>query len=91
MADVIDDANERADVFLRESLAWRRQEATAEPTGACLNCEAPVTLPLRWCDGDCRDDWAARNRTRDIPPEQQRKSILPAGASMAADHDILEG
>lgn len=32
------------------------------PKGACLNCEAPLLdLTGRWCNVDCRTDWAKRN------------------------------
>jgi len=77
MADVIDDANERADVFLREAIAWRRAEPGVAPTGHCLNCAEAVEHLLRWCDADCRDDWEARNGRRDVPPEARRQAILP--------------
>ena len=33
-----------------------------EPTGFCLNCNEPLDEGLRFCNGDCRDDHAKRNR-----------------------------
>ncbi len=48
---------------LRRTLALklRRPEGPA-PTGYCLCCEAPLPLPQRWCNAECREDWARIQR-----------------------------
>lgn len=63
MADLIDDANETAELFLRISQGRRSISSLPEPTGRCFNCDAPLDDPARrWCDADCRDDYLkARN------------------------------
>lgn len=33
-----------------------------EPTGFCLNCNEPLAEGKRFCDKDCLDDHAKRNR-----------------------------
>ncbi len=43
------------------ALALRKPEGPAA-TGACLCCEAPLPLGLRWCNAECRDDWARITR-----------------------------
>lgn len=32
--------------------------------GECLSCEAPLPLPLRFCDVDCCRDWEAQQEAR---------------------------
>lgn len=64
MADIIDEANERAELRLRKQLEVRKP-AGPEPTGYCLNCDQPFDPEddqRRWCDADCRDDWELRHR-----------------------------
>ena len=56
MADIIDDANERSDIFLRSALSFQRKVAPA-PTGVCFFCGDILPYTHRWCDVDCRDDW----------------------------------
>lgn len=48
------EARERAAI-----MTHRRKEG---PTykGVCLNCGYEVEFPRRWCDADCRDEWAQR-------------------------------
>lgn len=78
MADIIDAANEAADVYNRSSLTWRR---TAGPTatGLCLNCDADLSdSGRRWCDTDCRDDWEKRHGKVDLPPEATRETLSGA-------------
>ena len=57
MSDIIDQANDTADVHLRASLSQLRTEDIPEPCGVCLNCEALLATGLRWCDSSCRRDW----------------------------------
>ena len=63
MADILDDADRAAEAFHREALS-RRRPAGPPSTGVCLNCEAPLPEPHRFCDGDCRDDFEHRNAQR---------------------------
>lgn len=61
--DVIDIANERADLFLNVSLqAARHGTDNLPPIGHCYNCLEPVPAGACFCDCDCRDDLAKRKR-----------------------------
>lgn len=59
MADIIDMANDTADVFKDAALSNRKAEGP-RANGFCHNCGEPVAGGLRFCDADCRDDWQAR-------------------------------
>lgn len=61
MPDIIDDANNTADLFLRVELQNRKHTAIKAPDGigVCLNCGADVEGDRRWCDHECRDQWQA--------------------------------
>jgi hypothetical protein len=63
MADIIDNGNEAAEIFRRAALSKRQADGPAA-TGECLNCEAPVEPPKRFCDQYCRDDFERRNARR---------------------------
>ncbi|TVO53834.1 hypothetical protein [Denitromonas halophila] len=56
MADVIDQANDRAARDLLLAQQQRRPEGP-QACGTCHNCGEPVASRLRWCDAQCRDDW----------------------------------
>ena len=56
MSDIIDNANDQAEMILQMELK-RKREAGPEATGACLACDEVVPEGARWCDGDCRDDY----------------------------------
>lgn len=56
VGDIIDNANEVADLFLQEALDNRAGEAPPA-NGFCHFCAAPIARPQRWCDADCRADW----------------------------------
>jgi hypothetical protein len=75
MADYADRSSDVADVFLAESLAWRKPEAPAVADGTCLNCGAETDVTARWCDADCRDDWQRANPAAVIPPEYRRAGL----------------
>ena len=60
-SDLIDQANEAAELFNRAALSQRAPEGPAA-TGACHNCEAALAEGLRWCDAECRADWSKRQR-----------------------------
>jgi len=59
MSDIIDQANDRAELELRRALSIRRDPAPP-PCGMCLNCGETLSRVQRWCDDQCRDDWQAR-------------------------------
>ena len=61
MADIIDNANERADQFLAHSLANVKKYKLPTATGSCLNCQDLLVNDIRWCNEDCREDWLDRN------------------------------
>lgn len=69
MSDLIDDANNQAELALQIQLRARRL-AGPDPTGRCLHCDAELAPYLRWCDADCRNDYervesaAKRNGSR---------------------------
>ncbi len=57
----IADWAEATEALEREHAIEAARGATpARATGRCLNCGEPLAQGLRWCDTDCRDDWARR-------------------------------
>lgn len=60
MADLVDQAQKQEEVILDLTLANLRKTGGPRATGACLNCDEPLALGERWCDADCRADWAKR-------------------------------
>lgn len=67
--DIIDQANEAAEVFRRSALSQRAPEGPAA-TGFCFNCEARLRAGLRWCDVSCRDDWEKTKRAAVMAPRE---------------------
>lgn len=71
MSDIIDDANNQAELALQMCLRTRRPSGPTA-TGFCLSCETPVGEGMRWCDANCRDDFeraeraGQRNGRRDV-------------------------
>lgn len=71
MADLGDDANDRADFFLGLALREQQRVANVEPsgTGSCLNCGTELhDDKRRWCNAMCRDEhqsYLAREALRD--------------------------
>ena len=63
MADIIDDANDAADLLLKSALSQQLRKSTRVPTGTgrCLNCGVKVKDKRRWCGTDCRDVWEKDN------------------------------
>ncbi len=41
-----------------------RTEPVLKPAGTCYNCGETVTGQQLFCDGDCRQDYTARNRRK---------------------------
>jgi len=65
MADIIDQANDKAEAALQAAISEASYQASRQevaPTGICLNCGEPVSDDLRWCDEFCRYDWTKRQR-----------------------------
>jgi hypothetical protein len=65
MSDIIDDANDRAQLELERAIAAARGSNGIEyaQTGACLNCETPVE-GAAFCDAECREDYERRRRAQ---------------------------
>jgi len=83
--DFVDRSNDVAQVYLAESLAWRKPEVAA-PGGQCLNCGADTEPSARWCDADCRDDWERLTpQQRVVTPEQRRRSFGFSGVQTIVD------
>lgn len=63
MADIIDQANDRAEMDLQRALAAAKQSAPALPfVGSCYNCDAILPPSMRFCDADCCADYERRKR-----------------------------
>lgn len=59
--DLVDQAQESEVLFLATALAGIHDAVPEMPsTGRCYNCQAHVAPELRFCDADCRDDYARR-------------------------------
>lgn len=67
MADIVDEANDKAAVLLAATLLNHRRKAiVATPgIGLCLNCGEDVEGERRWCSPDCRDDWQLEQKRRE--------------------------
>lgn len=67
MSDIIDNANDCAELYL--GVALRNAQAKVAPAphgiGLCLNCGTETAGDARWCDPDCRDDWAGAQRRQE--------------------------
>jgi hypothetical protein len=64
MSDIIDDANDAADLFLESALHRQRKKVRDTPKGIgiCLTCGVEVEGFRRWCGPECRDEWEAERR-----------------------------
>lgn len=58
MSDFCDDASKVSELYLDIALKKSRQQDGPQATGFCLNCKEPLPKDERFCDSDCRDDWA---------------------------------
>jgi hypothetical protein len=63
MSDFCDDASAVSDLYLEIALS-NRQKDGPRPTGFCLNCTEALPQGERFCDTDCRDDWAALSKNK---------------------------
>lgn len=61
MADIIDTANDAADLFLADSIA-HSQHKPLPLTGLCHNCEEETAA--HFCSKDCMDDYEYRMHIR---------------------------
>lgn len=61
MPDIIDTANDAADLFLADSIA-HSQHKPLPLTGFCHNCEEETAA--HFCSKDCMDDYEYRMRIR---------------------------
>jgi hypothetical protein len=68
-SDLIDQANETAEIFRRSALSQRQPEGP-KATGYCLNCDAHLAPKLRWCDVHCREDWEKQQRAVALAPRE---------------------
>lgn len=63
MADIVDRANDRAEVDLQRALVAALRAAPPMPyVGRCYNCEASLPHAMRFCDADCCHDYERRRR-----------------------------
>ena len=67
MADIIDDANDTAETFLRAALSKHQHSAkvTTEGVGLCLCCGADLPDDRRWCNPECRNLWQDEQTRRE--------------------------
>jgi hypothetical protein len=58
MSDVIDTANDQAQLILDKQIALHRGvvvDVFQNESGQCWECDAPVIDGRRWCSTECRD------------------------------------
>jgi hypothetical protein len=67
--DIIDQANEAAELFRLASLSQRKPDGP-DATGHCLNCDARLLPKQRWCDVMCREDWEKARRAEFMAPRE---------------------
>ncbi len=66
MSDDADRSDLKIEAAILEGVQKARVARALPWTGACLNCEADVVEPLRFCDADCRDDFERLERARKL-------------------------
>lgn len=65
MSDIIDDANERAEQFLKAALSKRRA-GWLKITGHCHYCSEGTPAGRLFCDTECRDAYDDEKRLNEI-------------------------
>jgi len=63
MADDLDRAQAHIEMMAAENVHMSKRAAGPDPSlhyAKCLNCGAE-THGRRWCDAECRDEWAEEN------------------------------
>jgi len=53
--DIIDEANEKQEMFLSRALARQAAQQPIPFSGSCLSCNEPIEKG-RYCDSSCRED-----------------------------------
>lgn len=66
--DDVDRITEREEVEGPARLASHRRPPGPAPIGECLNCEAPLEPPGRWCNSECHVDWHRQQRADEQRP-----------------------
>ena len=64
MADEADIASERAEIRLEAARRFRHP--SLPDVGACHSCGEMLDDGRRFCDADCRDDWEAARKMRNL-------------------------
>ena len=59
MSDIIDTANDYAEVLTEAARQFRKPEGP-KATGFCLNCGEALEDGRRFCDFDCMSQWEKR-------------------------------
>ena len=64
MPDLIDEANEKAELFRTAALRQTLKASTSIPVGigSCLFCGDDIDGHGRWCDVSCRDLFEAEQK-----------------------------
>jgi hypothetical protein len=61
MADIVDQGNDSADLFLE--VAMKNRERNKLPfTGTCHNCEDDIETNQHFCCVECRNDYESREK-----------------------------
>lgn len=60
----LDDQASNREIFDRELALKRRKPEGPPPCGFCHNCNEPLDEGLRFCDGNCREDWEYREQRK---------------------------
>lgn len=73
--DEADRAQIEIDHALLSYVAAARSRSEIQPVGECLNCGRTLGSGGRWCDANCRDDWARLHSTRPMPRVQRVRVV----------------
>jgi len=64
MADIVDTANDHAELILQMSVAQQQRAKRLVPTGQCFFCEDPTPDNALFCSSGCRDDWEREQQAK---------------------------
>lgn len=65
MADIIDNANNHAELFLQSALS-KRMQISLKPCGRCHYCNEVVSAAHLYCDSECAKDHEEELRRKKI-------------------------
>lgn len=65
MADIIDEANYRAEIA-RVAAISNVPRPNPVRSRSCLNCDEPLTDRFNFCDTDCRTDYELRSQRKSV-------------------------